>query len=196
MRVLLLAAGTILLSCIQVFPGEQPTPTPVPAQETSPDYVIGLEDVLAVNVWKEPELSLKEVAVRPDGKISIPLIGDVEASGITPQQLQERIVDRMKEYITSPNVTVVVVKIASRSVSVVGKVARPGLYYLGAPMTVLELLARTGGLVENAKGKAISIVRKEGGKNVSFKFDFKEVSKGKNLQQNIPLKSGDVIIVP
>lgn len=166
------------------------------AAELPENYVIGLEDILSINVWKEPELSVKEVVVRPDGKISVPLIGDIQASDLTPMQLQERITDRMKEYVAAPSVTVVVLRIGSRSVSIVGQVAKPGIYYLGSPMTVLELLARAGGIGPDAKEKKIAIVRNEGGKSVSYRFNYKEVSKGRKLEQNIELKNGDTVIVP
>ena len=192
MKILLLATGSILLNCILIFPSQQPKPGP----ETPAEYVIGLEDVLAINVWREPDLSLKEVAVRPDGKISLPLVGDIQASGLTPNQLQEQIVERMKLFVASPNVAVVVLRIGSLSVSIVGKVAKPGVYYLGSPMTVLELLARAGGLTEEAKRKSISIIRKEGGRTVPHPFNYADVSKGKSLQQNIILKTGDVVVVP
>ena len=151
---------------------------------------------MTVNVWKEPELSVSGIAVRPDGKISIPLVGDIQASGLTPTQLQEKIRTRLKEFLAAPAVTVVVSRIASLSVSIVGKVGKQGIYYLGSPMTVLELFARAGGFREDAKTKSISIVRVEGGRTVRFPFNYKDVSKGKDLQQNITLKDGDVIIVP
>jgi polysaccharide export outer membrane protein len=191
MKYSFLALIFFLSNCAIALPFQNPS-----SEEVPKDFVIGLEDVLAVNVWKEPELSVKEVMVRPDGKISLPLVGDVQASGFSPKQLQDRITEKMKEFVASPNVTVVVLKIASRSVSIVGQVAKPGVYYLGAPMTVLELLARAGGFREEAKKKDISIVREEAGRTVSFKFNYKDVSKGKNLQQNVALKNGDVIIVP
>jgi len=166
------------------------------AAELPENYVIGLEDILSINVWKEPELSVKEVVVRPDGKISVPLVGDIQASGLTPMQLQERVSGRMKEYVAAPSVTIVVLRIGSRSVSIVGQVAKPGIYYLGAPMTVLELLARAGGIGPDAEEKKIAIVRTEGGKTVSYRFNYKDVSKGKHLEQNIELKNGDTVIVP
>ncbi len=172
-------------------PASGQTSTSVPE-----DFVIGMEDVLAVNVWREPELSVKEVVVRPDGKISLPLINDLQASGLTTRQLQERIAERLKEFVASPNVTVVVVRIVSQSVTIVGQVLKPGVYYLGSPMTVLELLARAGGFREEARIKKIKIVRKEGGKTSQFSFNYKDVSEGKNLQQNITLKNGDAVIVP
>jgi polysaccharide export outer membrane protein len=191
MRILLLALSFVLPNCATVLAAQASSSNNIPA-----DYVIGLEDILAVNVWREPELSVKEVMVRPDGKISVPLINDIQASGLTPMQLQEQITEKMKEFVSSPSVTVVVLKIGSRSVSVVGQVAKPGIYYLGSPMTVLELLARAGGFREDANKKKISIVREEGSKTVSFPFNYKDVSKGKNLQQNITLKNGDTVIVP
>jgi polysaccharide export outer membrane protein len=134
--------------------------------------------------------------VRPDGKISVPLIGDIQASELTPMQLQNRIAERMKEFVAAPSVTVVILRIGSRSVSIVGEVAKPGIYYLGSPMTVLELLARAGGIRSDADQKKISIVRKEGTRTISYRFNYKDVSKGKNLKQNIELKNGDVVIVP
>jgi polysaccharide export outer membrane protein len=126
----------------------------------------------------------------------VPLVGDIQASGLTPMQLQERVTERMKEYVAAPSVTIVVLRIGSRSVSIVGQVAKPGIYYLGAPMTVLELLARAGGIGPDAEEKKIAIVRTEGGKTVSYRFNYNDVSKGKRLEQNIELKNGDTVIVP
>ena len=190
----------VALWAFVVPPGACPAQQGQPGDPSAPalpeDYVIGLEDILSVNVWKEPELSVKEVVVRPDGKISVPLVGDIQASGLTPMQLQERVSERMKEYVAAPSVTIVVLRIGSRSVSIVGQVAKPGIYYLGAPMTVLELLARAGGIGPDAEEKKIAIVRTEGGKTVSYRFNYKDVSKGKHLEQNIELKNGDTVIVP
>lgn len=192
MKIFTLALCLILSNGVVVLHSQQKTP----AAEIPPEYVIGLEDVLAVNVWREPELSVKEVMVRPDGKVSLPLIGEIQASGLTPKQLQERIFERLKEFVAAPTVAVVILKIVSRAVSIVGQIAKPGVYYLGSPMTVLELLARAGGLSEYAKSKNISIIRNEGDRIVSYPFNYKDVSKGKNLQQNIILKNGDQIVVP
>ena len=160
------------------------------------DYVIGLEDVLSIGVWKEPDLSAKDLVVRPDGKISLPLINDIQASGLTTLQLQQEITERLKKFVASPNVSVMVTKIVSQSVSIVGAVTKPGNYPMGSPMTVLELLARSGGFREEANPKRIKIVRKEGGTTVQFPFNYKEIVEGKNLQQNITLINGDVVIVP
>jgi polysaccharide export outer membrane protein len=164
--------------------------------QATDDYVIGMEDVLAVSVWKEPELSVKELVVRPDGKISLPLVNDIQASGLTPRQLQEGIAEKLKEFIANPNVNVTVIKIFSHTVSVVGQVNKPGLYTLGSPTTVLDILARVGGFTEYAKEKDIRIMRKENGKDLLFRFNYKNVIKGKDLHQNITLKDGDVVMVP
>jgi polysaccharide biosynthesis/export protein len=169
-----------------------------PAAETSAveEYQIGLQDVLSVLVWKEPELSVREVVVRSDGKISLPLINDIQASGLSTRQLREQITERLRDFVAAPNVAVTVVRSLSRSVTVMGQVGKPGAYVLGAPMTVLDVLARAGGLTEMAKAKSIKIVRTEGGKTVQYSFNYKDVIKGKNLQQNITLKSGDIVLVP
>lgn len=195
MRYLLLAFCLILTCSASIHALQNPSAEPVPPVLPD-DYVIGLEDILSINVWKEMELSVKEVVVRPDGKISVPLIGDIQASGLTPMQLQQQVVERMKEFVTAPSVTIVVLRIGSRSVSIVGQVAKPGIYYLGSPMTVLELLARAGGIGPDANEKKISIIRTDGGKTTSYRFNYKDVSKGKNLKQNIELKNGDTVIVP
>jgi len=169
---------------------------PESGTKTPDDFVIGLEDVLTINVWKEPELSVKEATVRPDGKISLPLIGDIQAYGLTTKQLQDSITRELKDYVEAPTVSVIVARIASLTVSIQGQVAKPGVYYLGSPMTVLELLARAGGLNEWANEKNIAIIRKEEQQTNYFKFNYKDVSKGKNLQQNITLQNGDIVIVP
>jgi polysaccharide biosynthesis/export protein len=143
------------------------TPADPPGQDQ--DFIIGLEDVLSINVWKDPELSAREIVVRPDGKISLPLAGDVLANGLTVKQLQDSIAHKLKDYITTPIVTVTVVKIFSQSVSVVGQVVKPGVFSLGAPMTVMELLARAGGLTLDAKPKKIKILRKDQGKTYEWR---------------------------
>jgi polysaccharide biosynthesis/export protein len=196
MKFLLLAMCMVLSNSVTVLSNQNP-PTAKASAALPDDYVVGVEDILSVSVWKEPDLSVKEVVVRPDGKIGIPLIGDIQASELTPMQLQNRITERMKElFVVVPSVTVVVLKIGSRSVSIVGQVAKPGIYYLGSPMTVLELLSRAGGIGPEANKKKISIIRTEGGRTSSFIFNYREVSKGVNLKQNIELKNGDQVIVP
>jgi polysaccharide biosynthesis/export protein len=160
------------------------------------DYIIGPEDVLTINVWKEPDLSMKELVVRPDGKISMPLVNEIQASGMSPKQLQEQIAVKLREFVETPIVNVTVIRVFSHSVSVVGQVGKPGLYPLNSPATVLNIIARAGGLTEFAKEKNIKVLRNENGKTLQFPFNYKDVINGKNLQQNIFLKSGDTITVP
>jgi polysaccharide biosynthesis/export protein len=164
--------------------------------ESAEDYIIGVDDILSIYVWKEPDFSVKELIVRSDGKISLPLVNDIEAGGLTPKQLKQRITDRLSEFIQLPNVTVTVLKSMSHSVSVAGQVGKPGSYSFGGPITVLELLARAGGVTEYAKAKDIKIVRKADGKPLQFPFNYKDVIEGRGMEQNIILKTGDIIMVP
>jgi polysaccharide export outer membrane protein len=173
-----------------------PAGVAIPAGVSAPaDYVIGPDDVLVVVFWREKEMS-SEVAVRPDGKISLPLINDIQAAGLTPDQLRVRLAEAAGKYVEEPTVTVVVKQINSRKVFVTGQVGKPGPYPLSGPATVLQALSTAGGLLEYADAKHILIMRTENGKPVSFKFNYKDVSKGKNLKQNIELRPGDTIIVP
>ena len=162
---------------------------------TPPDYVIGPDDVLVVVFWRDKEMST-EVSVRPDGKISLPLLNDVQAAGMAPEDLRMRLTEAASKLIEEPTVSVVVKQINSRKVFVTGQVGKPGPYPLSAPTTVLQLISMAGGLHEYAKAKEILIVRTENGKPVSYKFNYKDVSQGKNLKQNIELKPGDTVIVP
>jgi polysaccharide export outer membrane protein len=151
--------------------------------------------VLSVIFWRDKELTA-DVTVRPDGKISLPLLNDVQATGLTPAQLRDRIVEESKKYVEDPNVTVVVKQINSRRVFITGEVKKPGPYALTAATSVLQMISIAGGLADYAKTDKISIVRVESGKPKSFKFNYKQVIEGKNLAQNIELKPGDTIIVP
>ena len=183
-------------------PGATPTGTAVPAAVMAapgvtmpPQYTIGADDVLSVIFWRDKELT-SDVTVRPDGNISLPLLNDVHASGLTPAQLKDRIVDESKKYVEDPNVTVVVKEIKSRKVFITGEVRKAGPYLLTGAMTVLQMISIAGGLADNARPDKISVVRVENGKQVSFRFNYKEVIEGKKLNQNIELKPGDTIIVP
>jgi polysaccharide biosynthesis/export protein len=160
------------------------------------DYILGIEDVLSIVVWKEPDLTLRELIVRPDGKISMPLAGEMQAAGLTPKQLQNAIAEGLKDYVKQPNITVTVVKSLSRNVSVVGQVTRPGSYPIIGPATVLEIIARAGGLTEMAKTKNINVSRKEDGITKKYPFNYKDAIKGINFEQNIILKPRDVVLVP
>ena len=186
---------------------QKPTPPQTPAAATNttgsapvgvatpPDYVIGPDDVLSIIVWREKDLT-GDVQVRPDGKITLPLINDVQAAGLTPEQLRVRLTEAAGKLIEEPNVTVVVKSVNSRKVFLMGEVNKPGPYALSAPMNVLQLIASAGGLLEYADEENILIIRNENGKPVSYKFNYKDAARGKNLKQNIELKPGDTVVVP
>lgn len=159
-------------------------------------YVIGEADVLDIDVWKEKEIS-RQIPVRPDGKISLPLIGEIQASGLTPMQLQENITQDLKSYIDNPEVTVIVDNPISHQFNIVGQVARPGAYPLTEAMTVLDAIAEAGGFKDFAKQTKIYVLRPSpGGIRVRIPFNYKKVIRGANLQENVPLKPGDTIVVP
>jgi len=166
-----------------------------PAVPIPTEYIIGADDVMSVVFWRDKELSA-DVTVRPDGKISLPLLNDIQAAGLTPAQLKDRISEEAKKYVEDPNVTVEVKAINSRKVFITGEVRKPGPYPLTGSATVLQLISIAGGLGDYAKGEKITIVRAEGGKQTSFRFNYKEVLNQKKLAQNIELKPGDTIIVP
>jgi polysaccharide biosynthesis/export protein len=170
---------------------------PPPPVQPPPDYVIGPDDVLRVDYWREKEVSA-EVTVRPDGMISLPLLNDVKAAGLTPEQLRVAVTQAAKEkyFQEDPDVTINVKTINSRKVFITGSVAKPGPYLLTAPTTVVQLISMAGGLTEFAKQKGISVMRTENGKPVRYAFNYKDVANGKNLKQNIELKPGDTVIVP
>jgi polysaccharide export outer membrane protein len=163
--------------------------------EVAREYKIGSEDVVRVDVWKEPDIS-RTIPVRPDGKISLPLLNDVQAAGLTANQLSAAIHDELTKYLTNPQVTVTVTEINSRRVYVTGEVTRPGALALLPNMTVLQALTSTGGFTQFAKIKSIYVLRVEDGKQVQHPFNYKEVVKGKKPEDNIPLQPGDVIVVP
>jgi polysaccharide biosynthesis/export protein len=159
------------------------------------DYVIGADDQLKIVFWRDDSLS-GDVVVRPDGKISLTLLNDIQAAGLTPNQLRENLTQAAAKYVTDPSVTVIVKSINSRKVYVTGQVNKPGPYLLNDNMTVLQMLAVAGGLQEWADADHILVMRTENGQTKSYKFNYKDVRKGKSLQQNIPLKPGDTIVVP
>lgn len=158
------------------------------------DYVIGPDDVLGVVFWRDADMS-GDVTVRPDGNITLPLIRDVKAAGLRPDELREAITKAATKFIEEPNVTVVVRQINSRNVFITGNVARPGPYQVSGQMTVLHLISVAGGLTEFADSKKIFIMRTEQGKMQSRRFNYNEVSEGKKLEQNIVLQPGDTVVV-
>jgi polysaccharide biosynthesis/export protein len=159
-----------------------------------PDYVIGADDNLHISVWKEPDLTTS-LPVRPDGKISLPLLNDVPAAGLTPMQLADSITEKLKKYISDPRVTVVVTAMNSRRVYILGEVLHTGAVPLLPNMTVLQALA-TAGFTQFANVKGIYVLRTENGKQVKLPFNYKQVVKGADPRQNIALKPGDTVVVP
>jgi len=195
--------GFALSSTAQSTESEQ-TVAPAPATEQqkpaavahADDYIIGSEDVLAVNIWKEPEIS-RTVPVRPDGKITLPLIGDIQAGGLTPRKLQDNIATGLRSYVSSPEVTVIVQEVKSLKFNIVGEIAKPGSYPLSQAATVLDAIAVGGGLRDFAKSSRIYVLRNNAdGSHEKLPFDYKQVIKGKKLAENIELRAGDTIVVP
>ena len=169
----------------------------IPKNAVTPpaDYVIGVDDKLSIVYWKDKDMSA-DVIVRPDGKISLPLLNEVTAAGLTPGQLRERLTDESRRYVEDANIIVVVMQINSRRVFITGEVNKPGPYPLAGPTTVLQLIAMAGGLRDYANGKNILIMRNENSRQVSMVFSYKDVIARKNLKQNIELKPGDTVVVP
>jgi len=160
-----------------------------------PNYVIGAQDVLDVSVWKEGEIS-RTVPVRPDGKISLPLLNDVQAAGLTPGQLAAQITESLKKFVANPQVTVIVTTINSQRIYLIGEVGRAGAYPLLPGMTILQALSSGGGFTQYANTKKIYVLRVVDGKQEKYPFNYKDVIAGKHAEQNIPLKAGDTIVVP
>jgi polysaccharide export outer membrane protein len=170
----------------------QPIAAPMPV---APDYVIGPEDLLLVSVWKNETLS-RQLPVRPDGKISMPLLHDIDAAGLTPLQLRDKIAKALAEYMPNPEVSVTVLEVRSYRVSVLGEVQRPGVLQLKAPTTVLEALAMAGGFRDFASPSKIIIFRKdEKGETRRLRFNYNRAV-GSTGEENLTLRSGDVVVVP
>jgi polysaccharide export outer membrane protein len=158
-------------------------------------YLLGSEDTIEVSVWKEPELT-KTLIVRPDGKISYPLLGDLQAAGLTVKQLQAEIQKRLEKYVTDVNVTVILVKPQYYKIYVTGKVNKPGEFLVGQAPTVMRAISMAGGLTPFASPSNIVILRKAGDREDVFYFDYKSVSQGKSLEEDRLLLPGDVVVVP
>jgi polysaccharide biosynthesis/export protein len=186
---LVLCAAAPARLAAQAAPPSQGVPLPK-------DYVIGPEDVLNVVFWSAASKDLSaEVLVRPDGKISLPILNDVPAVGMTPEQLAAAITKAATKFVRDPGATVIVREIHSRKVYVVGEVAKPGPFQLGSDMNVLQAIGEAGGFLEVAKKGDVVIVRNENGKEHRFKFNYNDVVRGKNVEQNIRLMPGDTILV-
>jgi polysaccharide export outer membrane protein len=165
-----------------------------PLSAAPPDYVIGADDMLQVSVWKEPDLT-NTLPVRPDGKISLPLLNDVQAAGLTPMQLSASITEKLKKFLADPRVTVVVTQINSQRVYVLGEVLHTGAMNLLPNMTVLQALA-TAGFTQFANTGGIYVLRVESGEQKKIPVKYKKLIKGEAMEQNIALKPGDTIVVP
>ena len=160
------------------------------------DYVIGVEDRLGIVFWREQDKALStDVVVRPDGKISVPMLNDIPAAGLTPEQLADAVEQAASKYIRDAAATVIVREIHSRKVFVIGEVTKPGAVDLGGNMNVMQALASAGGFLEHAKKSDVVIVRKANDREQRFKFNYKDVVKGKNVEQNIRLLPGDTVLV-
>jgi len=177
-------------------PAEPPPAVLRPTNLAVPgNYVIGTDDVLGIVYWRDKEMST-DARVRPDGRISIPLINEVQAAGLTPEELQKKITEESTKFMEDASITIVVREINSLRVFITGEVTKPGPYPITSATTVMQLISMAGGLKEYANSKNIMIMRKETDKQISLKFNYKEVASGKNLKQNIELKPGDTVVVP
>ena len=191
----------VLMSAIAVQAGSaQPQPQPrasepAAAAELPSDYVIGPEDVLGIVFWREADIS-GDVTVRPDGRITLPVIGEMQAAGLRPNELQARILSASAKYLSDPNVAVVVRTINSRRIFVTGRVTTPGAHLLKGPLTVMQAIALAGGLTEYADAKNIAVLRAVNGRTERFTFNYKDVARGKKIEQNILLLPGDTVVVP
>jgi len=168
---------------------------PTAAKPHDATFIIGNDDVLAINVWKEPDIS-RSIPVRSDGKISLPLVGEVQAAGQTPAALEKDIASKLKSYISEPEVTVMVQQVNSQKFNILGQVVRPGAYVIANSPTVLDAIALAGGFRDFAKQKSIYVLRQGPDGETRLPFNYKDVAQGKNMSQNIKLQPRDTIIVP
>jgi polysaccharide biosynthesis/export protein len=164
------------------------------ALDTAAEYQIGPEDVLDISVWKNPELS-RTVPVRPDGKVSLPLLNDFQAAGLTPSGLREQLVSRLSDFVPTPEVSVIVREVHSRKVAVVGAVKTAGRYELKSPMTVLEAIALAQGFTDFAARDRIVVLRQSGGTTTRIPFNYRKIADGAE-QENFFVRPGDIIVVP
>jgi len=166
------------------------------AMPVAPGYVIGADDVLSILFWRDKDLSTPEATVRPDGKVTLPLLNDVQASGRTPEQLGDAIREAARKFVEDPNPTVIVKEIKSRRVFITGRIEKPGPYPLNGKTTILQLIAMAGGLREFVDGKNISLMRSDKDRQTVYAFNYQDVVKKGYVHQNIELKPGDVVVVP
>ena len=206
MTLRLLAATLLFLSAVSAASAQVPSPRgAIPAAratalansnalDTAVEYQIGPEDVLDISVWKNPELS-RTVPVRPDGKVSLPLLNDFRAAGLTPSDLREQLVARLSEFVPTPEVSVIVREVHSRKVAVVGAVKTAGRYELKSPMTVLEAIALAQGFTDFAARDRIVVLRQSGGTTTRIPFNYRKIADGME-QENFFVRPGDIVVVP
>jgi polysaccharide biosynthesis/export protein len=212
MRVIMRIQNTICLSAILVIMAGAPGPIAAedskPAKETSkqqpgqadtaadPEYRVGPGDVLDIAVWKEPDASGAGMIVRPDGKISLPLVNELVVKDRTPIEIQQMLAEKLEPFIKSAAVTVTVREIRSKKVYIIGQIERPGTYDLTRPTSVLQMLTQAGRLLPFAKDKAIYVLRTQGESQQKLPFNYRDVLKGRKMDQNVMLQPGDTIIIP
>ena len=195
-RTLCTVAVLQLLSGAGVAQSPAPArPEPVGADAGLVEYTIGPEDVIGVVFWRDAEMT-GDVTVRPDGRITLPLIGELRAAGLSPEELKKQIQVAAVKYLSDANVAVVVRQINSRKVYITGLVTTPGAYPLVGPRTVMQLISLAGGVTELADLENITIMRTVNGKTTSHKFNYKDVARGRKLEQNLLLQPGDTVVVP
>jgi polysaccharide export outer membrane protein len=202
----LLTAGALVSACVLLTPSTSsaqasqpggPAPGATPTLVTPADYVIGPGDILEVRFWRDPDMT-STVVVRPDGRVSLPLLNDIQAAGLAVEAFRASVQANAAKnvFLTEPTVGVIVKEIHSRQVFITGNVANPGTFPLGNRLNVLQLIALAGGLGEYADKGKISVIRQEGSRQVQFKFNHDDIARGRNLDQNIELRPGDTVLVP
>jgi polysaccharide export outer membrane protein len=177
--------------------GAGPSPSAAaidPRPDAASAFQIGPEDILDISVWKNPELS-RVVPVRPDGKVSLPLVNDIQAAGLTPATLRKQVTERLAEFIPAPEVSVMVREVHSRKVAVVGAVKTPGRFELKSPMTVLEVIALAQGFTDFAARERVVVLRQNGATTTRMPFNYRKIADGAE-QENFLVKSGDIVVVP
>lgn len=179
----------------KVLSARNMNPQPVESAAANPNYSIGAEDVLTIDVWKEPEIS-RTVPVRLDGKISLPLADDLQAAGLTPTQLSSEIAERLRKVLVNPQVTVIVAQMNSQRIYIVGQITHGGSFPLEPNMTAVQALSNVGGFTPFANLKKIYVLRSENGRDERFPVNYKEVISGRKPVGDIHLKTGDTIVVP
>ncbi len=190
------AAPSLAATPVEATPPAAPAATKVETAilSNANDYKIGPEDLLDISVWKNPELS-RTVPVRPDGKVSLPLVNDIQAAGLTPTALRQQLIDRLAEFIPAPEVAVIVREVHSMKVAVVGSVKTPGRYEIKSAATVLEMIALAQGFTDFAARDRIVILRQENGESKRIPFNYRKVAAG-DEQANLVVQPGDIIVVP